>query len=81
MNIDTPDYGVLLDDMVFANGARIRASQFTDPRIEAEFAFVLERPLKGGDVTLEQVLDATAYVTPALELISARSVRTSNAAL
>jgi 2-oxo-hept-3-ene-1,7-dioate hydratase len=76
MNIDTPDYGVLLDDMLFPNGARIRVGDFTDPRLEVEFAFVLKNPLFGEAVTLEQVLAATDYVVPALELIAARSYRT-----
>jgi 2-oxo-hept-3-ene-1,7-dioate hydratase len=76
VNIDQPDYGVLLDDMVFANGGTIRAGDFTDPRIEVEFAFMLKKRLFGEDVTLEQVLDATDYVSPALELIAARSYRT-----
>ncbi len=76
MKIDTPDYGVLLDEMAFANGADITAGDFLDPRIEAEFGFVMKKPLFGEDVSLEQVLDATDYVTPALELISARSTRT-----
>ena len=75
MNIDTPDYGVLLDSMVFENRGSIRADNFTDPRIEAEFAFVMKKPLFGEDVGLEQVMDATDYVIPALELISARSYR------
>ena len=75
MHIDTPDYGVLLDDMLFPNGARIRAADFTDPRLEVEFAFVLKDALFGEDVTLEQVLAATDYVVPALELIAARSYR------
>ena len=76
MNIDTPDYGVLLDDMVFANGSTIAAGDFTDPRIEAEFAFVMKKPLSGENVSLDEVLDATDYVVPALELIAARSFRT-----
>ena len=76
MKIDTPDYGVLLDDMAFANGSTIAAGDFTDPRIEAELAFVMKKALSGEDVTLEQVLDATDYVVPALELIAARSFRT-----
>jgi 2-oxo-hept-3-ene-1,7-dioate hydratase len=75
MNIDTPDFGVLLDDMAFETGGEIRASNFTDPRIEAEFAFVMKKPLFGVDVTLDDVLDATDYVVPALELIAARSHR------
>ena len=75
MNIDTPDYGVLLDEMAFANGAQITAADFLDPRIEAEFAFVMKAPLFG-EVSVADVIAATDYVVPALELISARSVRT-----
>lgn len=75
MNIDTPDFGILLDDMQFPNGASIPAGDFTDPRIETEFGFVLKKPLAGPDVTVEDVLDATDYVVPALELIAARSFR------
>ncbi|MFT6287822.1 MAG: 2-oxo-hept-3-ene-1,7-dioate hydratase [Alcanivorax sp.] len=75
VKIDTPDYGVLLDDMVFPNGGTIAANDFTDPRIETEFAFVMKEPLAGADVTIEQVIAATDYVVPALELIAARSFR------
>ncbi|MEM7020183.1 MAG: 2-oxo-hepta-3-ene-1,7-dioic acid hydratase, partial [Pseudomonadota bacterium] len=76
MNIDTPDYGVLLDDQAYQSGADIKASDFMDPRIEAEFAFVMKEGLFGEDVTAEQVIAATDYVVPALELIAARSQRT-----
>jgi 2-oxo-hept-3-ene-1,7-dioate hydratase len=76
VSIDQPDYGVLLDDMVFANGGTISAGDFTDPRIEVEFAFMLKKRLFGEAVSLEEVLDATDYVVPALELIAARSYRT-----
>ena len=75
MNIDTPDFGILLDSMQFDNGATIPAGDFTDPRIETEFAFLLKEALQGDDVTLEQVMAATDYVVPALELIAARSFR------
>ncbi|MEM8562474.1 MAG: 2-oxo-hept-4-ene-1,7-dioate hydratase [Pseudomonadota bacterium] len=75
MNIETPDYGVLLDDMVFPNRGTIKAADFTDPRLEVELAFVMEKPLAGEHVSIEQVLDATEYVVPALELIAARSFR------
>ena len=76
MKIDTPDYGVLLDNMAFANNTQISAADFLDPRIEAEFGFVMKRSLYGEEITLEEVLAATDYVVPALELISARSTRT-----
>lgn len=75
MNIDTPDFGVLLDDMAYRSGDKIKAGDFTDPRIEAELAFVLKEPLSGEDVTVDDVVRATDYVIPALELIAARSHR------
>ena len=75
MHIDEPDYGTLLDDMFFANGAVIDAADFTDPRIEVELAFVLKDRLAGEDVTLDDVMRATDYVIPALELIAARTYR------
>jgi 2-oxo-hept-3-ene-1,7-dioate hydratase len=75
MQIDEPDYGTLLDDMLFANGASIEAARFTDPRIEVEFAFELKQDLAGSDLTVAEVLAATEAVLPALELIAARSHR------
>jgi 2-oxo-hept-3-ene-1,7-dioate hydratase len=50
----------------------IPASRFIAPRVEVELAFVLKAPLQGPDVTVEQVLAATEYVTPAIEIIDAR---------
>ncbi len=75
VHIDEPDYGVLLEDMAIANGSRVETANFTDPMIEAEFAFFLRQPLFGDSVTQEQVLEATDYCVPALELIAARSYR------
>ena len=75
MKIDEPDYGTLLDEMFFDDGATLEAARFTDPRIEVELAFVLSAPLKGDRLTPWEVLSATEYVVPALELIAARSYR------
>jgi 2-oxo-hept-3-ene-1,7-dioate hydratase len=75
MKIDEPDYGTLLDDMFFDDGASIEAARFTDPRIEVELAFVLGSTLAGSDLSAWDVLSATDYVVPALELIAARSHR------
>ena len=76
MNIDTPDYGVLLDEMRIENGTTVATHDYLDARIEAEFGFVLKAPLAGEDVSRDDVLAATDYVVPTLELISARSTRT-----
>ena len=70
--ITEPDYGTLLDDMILRDGCEIEAARFIVPRFEVEFAFILARPLEGSNVTLIDVLNATDYVVPALELIDAR---------
>jgi 2-oxo-hept-3-ene-1,7-dioate hydratase len=71
-NINEPDYGVLLDDMFFADGAGIPTERFIVPRLEVELAFVLGKPLRGPNCTIFDVLSATEYVTPAVEIIDAR---------
>ncbi len=76
MNISVPDSGFLTCGMVFQPGSTLRASRFCDPKVEIELAFVLFKNLAGTNLTVEDVLDATDYVTPAVELIAARSFRT-----
>lgn len=71
-NITEPDYGVLLDDMFFPDGADIPLHRFIVPRVEVELAFLLNKPLRGPGCTLFDVLAATEFVTPALEIIDAR---------
>jgi 2-oxo-hept-3-ene-1,7-dioate hydratase len=70
--ITEPDYAPLMDDMFFETGQDIAVDRFIAPRIEVELAFVLGKPLKGPGITLFDVLSATEYVTPALEIIDAR---------
>ncbi|MEQ6332642.1 2-oxo-hept-4-ene-1,7-dioate hydratase [Sphingobium sp. MK2] len=74
-NITEPDHGVLLDDMLFHSGDDLPFDRFIVPRVEVELAFVLRRDLAGHDVALEDVLAATEYVVPALEIIDARIER------
>ena len=69
--IDEPDYGTLLDDMFFEPGD-IPAGRFIAPRVEVELAFILKRGLRGAQVSVEDVLEATDYVQPAIEIIDAR---------
>jgi len=70
--IDEPDYGVLHDYMVIEDGAKIPFERFIIPRVEIELVFVLGKPLKGPGVGLLDVLRATEYVVPAIEIIDAR---------
>lgn len=70
--ITEPDYAPLMDDMFFETGSDIAIDRFIAPRVEVELAFVLGKPLKGPGITTFEVLQATDYVTPALEIIDAR---------
>ena len=74
LGISTPDSGVLYDDMDFADGTAIPATRFIQPRIEAEIAFIMKAPLEG-KVSREDVLAATEYVAPALEILDTRIAR------
>jgi 2-oxo-hept-3-ene-1,7-dioate hydratase len=75
LKIDTPDSGVLLDDMLFADGATVPKSHFIQPRVEAEIAFLMDRDLSGADVTRDEVIAATAHVAPSLEILDTRILR------
>ncbi|KQM84220.1 fumarylacetoacetate hydrolase family protein [Agromyces sp. Leaf222] len=68
--ITEPDYGVIFDDMVVESGASVEFDRFSNVRIEVELAFVLAKPLSGPNVTIFDVLDATAHVVPALEILN-----------
>jgi 2-oxo-hept-3-ene-1,7-dioate hydratase len=74
-NITEPDYGVLLDDMLFADGQDVPIDRFIEPRIEVELAFILRDRLAGPDCTIFDVLNATDYIVPAIEIIDARIER------
>lgn len=76
MSIDTPDSGFLTDAMVLNPEAPIAAADYCDPRLEVELAFVLADDLRGANLSIDDVLDATDHVTAAVELIAARSFRT-----
>ena len=72
LKIDIPDSGILFDDMLFQNGAVVPAGRFIQPRIEAEIAFVMKAPLGGNDVTREDVMTATDFVAPSIEILDTR---------
>lgn len=69
--ITEPDYGVIFDDQVVESGHEFETARITNPRIEMELAFVLKDELRGPGVTLFDVLRATEYVVPALEVLDA----------
>jgi 2-oxo-hept-3-ene-1,7-dioate hydratase len=72
--IDEPDYGHLLDTMIVADGAKISHAAYCAPRVEIELVFVLNKPLRGPGIGMMEVMRATEYVVPAMELVDARIV-------
>jgi 2-oxo-hept-3-ene-1,7-dioate hydratase len=71
--IDEPDFGVLLDDMFFDNGAVVTRDDYCVPRVELELAFVMGDRLTGPEVTLSDAMGATEHIVPSIELIDARA--------
>jgi 2-keto-4-pentenoate hydratase len=72
LNVDQPDYGHILDGMVLQDGAVFRVNELIQPKIEPEIAFILDHDLKGPGVTAIQVMAATRFIVPALEIIDSR---------
>lgn len=71
--ITEPDYGRILDDALYNDGAQIRADLFIKPRLEVELAFVMGEDLEGPGCRIYDVLRATEFVVPALEIIDYRT--------
>ncbi|ONI70706.1 2-keto-4-pentenoate hydratase [Actinosynnema sp. ALI-1.44] len=74
MGVDEPDYGHLLDDMALAEDADVDTGRYCYPRVEVEVGFVLGADLPGEGCTEEDVLRATEFLAPAIELIDSRIV-------
>ncbi|WP_373850171.1 2-keto-4-pentenoate hydratase [Jeotgalibaca porci] len=72
LGVDEPDYGHLLNTMVIGNGETVPAGTLLQAKVEGEIAFILKDELKGPNVTPEEVLAATDYVLPALEIVDSR---------
>ncbi|HEX4408827.1 MAG TPA: 2-oxo-hepta-3-ene-1,7-dioic acid hydratase [Xanthobacteraceae bacterium] len=70
--INEPDFGFLLDSMMIADGASVPHENYCLPRVEVELAFVMGKTLRGPGVSLTDVLRATEYVVPAIEIVDAR---------
>ncbi|MEM6825745.1 MAG: 2-oxo-hepta-3-ene-1,7-dioic acid hydratase [Pseudomonadota bacterium] len=74
LGIDFPDSGVLFDDMIFATGSTVPKERFIQPRVEAEIAFGISKAISN-EANREEILDATAWVAPALEILDTRIFR------
>lgn len=74
-NATEPDYGTLFDDWFLPEGSIIPRSHFNRPRVEAEIAFVLKHDLPGPCVNAADVIRATDFVLPCLEIVDSRFSR------
>lgn len=72
MGVATPCFGLLFDYMSVANGDEIKVSELIHPKVEAEIAFVLKKPLRGPGCHAGAVLAATDFVVAAVEIIDSR---------
>lgn len=70
--VNQPDYGHLLADMMFIEGETISLENYIQPKVEFEIAFILKKDLKGPNVSIVDVIDATDYIVPAIEVIDSR---------
>ncbi|WP_067726939.1 2-keto-4-pentenoate hydratase [Oceanobacillus damuensis] len=70
--VNQPDYGHLLDYMMYVEGEDIPLEDFIQPKAEFEIAFKLKKDLKGPNVTIMDVIEATDYIAPAIEIIDSR---------
>ncbi|MEV7414796.1 fumarylacetoacetate hydrolase family protein [Streptomyces sp. NPDC089919] len=72
LGVDTPDFGALLDDTAVPDGADLPWGTVLQPKAEAEVALVLERDLDHERHTVADVIRATAFVLPAIEIVGSR---------
>jgi 2-keto-4-pentenoate hydratase len=73
LGVDQPDFGVLFDDMEFSEGIEIPMGRLIQPKAEAEVALVLDRDLPAGrNHTFADILRATAFALPAIEIVDSR---------
>ena len=67
-----PDYGTLFDNWFVDEGSTIDKSRLNLPWVEIELLFALKAPLGGPDVNTVDVIQATDFIVPAIEICDNR---------
>lgn len=72
LGVNEPDYGHLYEDMLIPEGGSCSMSELIQPRVEGELTFCLKKTLKGPGITDKDVIAATEYVIPSIEVVDSR---------
>jgi 2-keto-4-pentenoate hydratase len=72
LGVDQPDFGVLFDDMLIADGGILNDTQVLQPKAEGEVAFVMGRDFDNPRATVVDLMSAIAYALPAIEIVDSR---------
>lgn len=67
-----PDYGFIYDDWFVLEGETVQRSKMNRPLVEVELAFVMNETLTGPSVNVADVIRATDFILPALEIVDSR---------
>jgi 2-keto-4-pentenoate hydratase len=72
IGVDQPDFGTLFVDMEFGDGVDVPVSRLLQPRAEAEVALVLAHDLDLGEHSFADIVRATAFALPSIEIVDSR---------
>lgn len=72
LGVDSPDFGMLFEDMCYQDGESITFQRFIQPKVEAEIALVLKHDLDQKQHSIENIITATDYAVAAIEVVDSR---------
>lgn len=72
LGVDQPDFGMLFADMAYGDGETIPTASLIQPKVEAEIALVLKKDLIQTSHTYADIISATDYALPAIEVVDSR---------